>query len=312
MSDRDRIRHALAVSRLLDRVATGAKVHIYSMEYLPDGPYTCHVWVGGALTALLGDPPDGMSVEDAWEACVHPADRAHYDAAVSRQQAGEDTEIQYRMIGFDGRERWILERCRPRRARDGRVLVDGIATDITDQKRLEHELRAARDQLAHLAHHDLLTGLPNRLRLTEHLAQAIADATARGRSFALLFLDLNGFKALNDRHGHLAGDAVLTELGRRLAARLAAALVARMGGDEFVVVTPLVDGADAAAAAARASAEISAAVEPPFVLDDDGRLVAVSAAVGGAIWPVDGITAEALLRAADARMYAGKTRRAAA
>lgn len=304
--------HALAVAGLLGRVAETANVHLYNLEYLPDGTYKCNVWVGGAISSLLGGLPEGMDPEDAWEACVHPDDRPSYDAAVARQIAAEPTEIYYRMVGFDGRERWIWERCEPTRRPDGRIFVDGIATDVTAQKRLEQELRETRDELAYLAEHDALTGLPNRRSLTGHLARAVA-AAAGNAGFAVLYVDLNGFKQLNDRYGHSAGDTVLATLGERLHDRLAPALVARVGGDEFVVVTPISPSPRLAAVEARILAsQIHAALRRPIPIGEEARGVLLSASVGTAVHPHDGETADQLLRVADARMYVGKPHPAAA
>jgi diguanylate cyclase (GGDEF)-like protein len=304
--------HALAVTSLLERVAETANVHVYNLEYGPDGSYKCNVWVGGAISSLLGGLPDGMDPEEAWEACVHPDDREPYDAAVARQMAGEATDVHYRMVGFDGRERWIWERCQPSPRPDGRMVIDGIATDVTDQKRLEHELRHARDQLAYLAEHDALTGLPNRRCLNDHLARAVA-AAGGDAGFGVLFIDLNGFKQLNDRYGHSAGDTVLATLGERLRERLAPALVARVGGDEFVVVTPVSPGpAIAAAETGILARRVQAAIRIPIPLGNvDGSLV-VSASVGTAVHPNDGQTADQLLRVADGRMYGAKPNAAAA
>jgi diguanylate cyclase (GGDEF)-like protein len=304
--------YALAVASLLERVAETANVHVYNLEYRPDGTYKCNVWVGAAISSLLGGLPEGMDPEEAWEVCVHPDDREPYDAAVARQMAGEATDVHYRMVGFDGRERWIWERCQPAVRSDGRIVIDGIATDVTDQKRLEHELRETRDQLAYLAQHDALTGLPNRRCFNGHLARAVAAAGGES-SFGVLYVDLNGFKQLNDRYGHSAGDTVLATLGARLRDRLAPALVARVGGDEFVVVTPMSPSPGMAAAETRIIASrIHAAIRQPIPIAEEARSLVLSASVGTAVHPNDGETADQLLRVADARMYGGKPGAAAA
>jgi diguanylate cyclase (GGDEF)-like protein len=307
------VEHAVAVSQLLERVAESANTHVYHLEYLPDDGYKCHVWVGAALHQLLGDIPPGLDPEDAWEACVHPDDRERYDAAMALQQAGRPTDLQYRMVRFDGEERWIWERCRPVRMPDGRVLVDGIATDVTDLRRLQLQLTEARDRLAYYAHHDVLTGLPNRLTLSEALERQLAGARRAGSSFAVLFLDLDGFKQVNDAHGHAAGDAVLADVAERLRRAADGALVARMGGDEFVVLASterspdrVVEGAEALAA------RITAAIAQPFALDGVPSLLSVGVSIGTAVHPDDGIDAETLLRRADAAMYCHKAPRSQA
>jgi diguanylate cyclase (GGDEF)-like protein/PAS domain S-box-containing protein len=307
------VEHALAVSQLLERVAESANTHVYHLEYLPDGAYRCHVWVGAALHQLLGDIPPGLDAEDAWEACVHPEDRERYDAAMAQQRTGRPTDLQYRMVRFDGEERWVWERCRPRCTADGRVLVDGIATDVTDLRRLQHELTEARDRLEYYAHHDVLTALPNRLTLSQALERRLAAARCSASSFALLFLDLDGFKQVNDVLGHAAGDAVLADVAGRLRAAADGCLVARMGGDEFVVLTPLERSPELAADhVARLTDRIIAVVEQPFAVQGAPCPVTVGVSIGTAAYPGDGIDAEALLRRADAAMYRRKVPRSEA
>jgi PAS domain S-box-containing protein len=126
-----------AVAALLRRVAATAGVHMYEMELFGDFDYVCHVWIGQALESLLGGVPEGMDKEAAWEACIHPDDRADYEAAFEPLQNGDVTEIEYRLVGFDGATRWVWERCIPRPVVDGRRLVDGIVTDITDRHLVE-------------------------------------------------------------------------------------------------------------------------------------------------------------------------------
>jgi hypothetical protein len=141
------------VAALLRRVAATAGVHMYEMELFDDFEYVCHVWIGQALESLLGGVPEGMDKEAAWEACIHPDDRATYEAGFAPLNNGDATETEYRLVGFDGATRWVWERCIPRPVVDGRRLVDGIVTDITDRHLVERELAEAHARLAH-------TGLP--------------------------------------------------------------------------------------------------------------------------------------------------------
>src|SRR4051794_7610550 len=104
-----------AVAALLRRVAATAGVHMYEMELFDDFDYVCHVWIGQALESLLGAVPVGMDKEAAWEACIHPDDRAGYEAALAPLLNGEPTETEYRLVGFDGVTRWVWERCNPGR-----------------------------------------------------------------------------------------------------------------------------------------------------------------------------------------------------
>jgi len=165
-------------------------------------------------------------------------------------------------------------------------------------------LKQAEERALHLAHHDMLTGLPNRLLFAAQLAQSLQRASRQCQQIALLFIDLDRFKVVNDTLGHAAGD----ELLRVVAARLRAAVraedtVARLGGDEFTVVLEEVAGAAAAAATA---SKLHDAIAAPMELL--GRTVTVSATIGIALFPADGTDADSLMRAADVAMYRAKRR----
>ncbi|MBM2616280.1 GGDEF domain-containing protein [Actinoplanes sp. LDG1-06] len=174
-------------------------------------------------------------------------------------------------------------------------------TQASAYGRQVHELNAARRQLHHQASHDALTGLPNRARLTAH-----ADALT-GRAMAVLLLDLNGFKAVNDTLGHAAGDVVLRAVGARLRAALREGdLAGRIGGDEFVVVLADASPATAAALADRLRALIC---EP---VDLDGQTASVGVSIGAAVRAAgEDADLDALSRAADAAMYREKSARRA-
>jgi diguanylate cyclase (GGDEF)-like protein len=165
-----------------------------------------------------------------------------------------------------------------------------------------HGLEAANRQLRHLATHDALTGLPNRVLLDDRLAQAMALADRDQRSFALMVCDLDRFKHINDSLGHRAGDELLQEVARRLSTVARTAdTVARFGGDEFVLVgSALIDHDDAMRLAARAIEVLRAPVRIA------GIDVRTSPSIGIALYPEDGASIEALLAHADAAMYAAK------
>jgi diguanylate cyclase (GGDEF)-like protein len=170
-------------------------------------------------------------------------------------------------------------------------------TDITERRRAERELE-------HLAYHDRLTGLPNRTLLEEHLGVALARAGRHGHGVALLFLDLDDFKLVNDGFGHAAGDELLRDVAKRLqAVTRATDLLARQGGDEFLLlVTDLGDDADALAASV--AGKLETALQEPFQLA--GTSLDVRASIGVSIFPRDAEDAEALMRHADAAMYQAK------
>jgi diguanylate cyclase (GGDEF)-like protein len=165
-------------------------------------------------------------------------------------------------------------------------------------------LEAANRQLRHLATHDPLTGLPNRVLLDDRLAQAMAHADRDGRSFALLVCDLDRFKLVNDSLGHHAGDELLQEVARRLTGVVRTIdTVARFGGDEFVLVATSI--ADPDDAARLASSVIEALLAPVRIAGID---IHTSPSIGIAVYPADGATIEALLAHADAAMYSAKER----
>ncbi|HEX3846202.1 MAG TPA: diguanylate cyclase [Steroidobacteraceae bacterium] len=173
--------------------------------------------------------------------------------------------------------------------------------------RLLRELAALKEreaQAQHLADRDALTGLYNRRKLTELLGAAIDDAARRSELVGLLFIDLNGFKAINDEYGHAAGDKILTMVASRIGARVRAGdLVCRYGGDEFVVVLPCVPDA---AAVAHVADTIRERLALPYRIESTEQHL--TAAIGQSIFPRDGYDAGELLERADQAMYRLKTR----
>lgn len=162
--------------------------------------------------------------------------------------------------------------------------------------------RAAARQMTHSAHHDYLTGLPNRLLLSDRINQAIALAPRHGKYVALLFLDLDGFKDVNDTLGHSAGDLLLKSIAERLAACVRASdTVSRQGGDEFIILLAEVSQmADAAVTARRILRAIGE------VHELEGQNLSVTTSIGVSVYPHDGADASALIKAADAAMYEAK------
>jgi diguanylate cyclase (GGDEF)-like protein len=179
----------------------------------------------------------------------------------------------------------------------------------SQQQRIEarhRDLRRSNESLRHASLHDGLTGLPNRSHLFEHLHAVLEGGQRRGDRTALLFIDVERFKQVNDELGHAVGDALLVELARRLRGALRESdFVARHGGDEFLaVLSPLAEAAEAD----RCVQRIRAALAPPMRLDD-GRELALGVSIGVALYPEQGGSADALIQAADAAMYRDKARR---
>ncbi len=202
------------------------------------------------------------------------------------------------LVRPDGSELPIEETCAPIHTRDGKVA--GAVMVFQDVS----AARALSQKLAHQAAHDGLTGLPNRTQLNDRLAHAVALANRHHRPLALLYLDVDCFKTINDSLGHSIGDELLRTVAARLTATVRTSdTVSRLGGDEFVVV--VTDFATVREVAVCAE-KILQALRLPYLLDP--HVLHVSASIGVAICPQDGIEPEALLRNADSAMYAAKKR----
>ena len=187
-----------------------------------------------------------------------------------------------------------------------RILVR-LEAAISEREVFLAELESAHkmgEELRGLAYHDALTGLPNRSLLYDRLGLAITQAHRQESHLALLFLDLDGFKNVNDSLGHASGDRVLVELATRVRSSVRAGdTVARFGGDEFIVLLASVTGAQDAA---HVAAKVLVAVQAPYRLD--GHEVSVAASVGVGVYPIDGTSPDELVRSADAAMYRDKHR----
>ncbi|MGH8507600.1 MAG: sensor domain-containing phosphodiesterase [Gammaproteobacteria bacterium] len=241
-----------------------------------------------------------------WTQQVHPDDTAgclrSYGQAL---QARVPFSLEYRIRRRDGTYRWFLDSAGPRFHPDGELAgFIGGCLDITERKRAEEEARSRELQIHHLAYHDALTGLPNRVLLLDRLGQALAQAERDGVQIAVLYIDLDRFKTINDTLGHPAGDELLRQVASRLRTVLREGdTVARLGGDEFVILLPHILAArDAAQVAAKALRAVSA---PSTVL---GQELNTTTSLGVSLFPKDGADAETLLKHADTALYQAKGR----
>ncbi len=277
-----------------------AAIYAYSPEL--DGP-TFNM--SPYIEELLGVPPEVFTEdEEVWDRLIHPEDRDR--ARIEYEwflNTGQPEAGEYRYVRPDGRVVWVRDHSAMIRDEEGTpMFIQGVMTDITPTK--EAQLR-----MQHLAFHDPLTGLPNRAMFEQHLELALARARRDDLAVAVLFLDLDAFKPVNDTHGHATGDEVLRQLAARLRSVVRETdLVARQGGDEFLVlIADLprgVEAVDATAAVAKVTERIDAAMAEPFRLRA-GEL-SLRASVGCGLFPVDGAQAPDLLRRADAAMYEEK------
>jgi diguanylate cyclase (GGDEF)-like protein/PAS domain S-box-containing protein len=207
------------------------------------------------------------------------------------KEQGSLSNVEVRMRRRDGSPVWVIENMT---LLDGGVL-EGTIVDITDRK-------SAQEQMEYQAYHDVLTGLPNRLLFRDRIDIALAHAKRHHTSAAVMFLDLDQFKLVNDSLGHTVGDALLQEVATRLVLSIRADdTVARMGGDEFTIL--LTDTKDAASSALVAQ-KLLDAVSKPMVIE--GNELYVTTSIGIARSPEDGVDAESLLKQADGAMYRAK------
>jgi len=220
---------------------------------------------------------------------------------------GYDLELQKYTV--KGRKIDIRTTCQVTLHEGKAVRLTGIFQDITQQKAAQlalanayAELERSNGLLEHIAHYDALTHLPNRVLLADRMQQAMAQCQRRNNSLAVAFLDLDGFKAINDVYGHSVGDQLLIEIAERLRISLREGdTLARLGGDEFVaILTDLDQSKDCEPVLARL---LGAASEPVLL---NGVQLQVSASIGVTLYPQDGVDAEQLLRHADQAMYLSK------
>ena len=234
-------------------------------------------------------------IKDRDVTILAPEYRNDLELMHQRVLGGETVNFDFEIVSFKGTRRWINCVAAPLPNEQGQVIGQlAIARDITERKQ-------AADRIEHLATRDALTDLPNRALLGDRLSQVLARAHREGTSFALMFIDLDRFKTINDSLGHHAGDALLRETALRLTQCLREQdTVARQGGDEFIVLLPESDGP----AATLVARKILDAITQP--LQFEGRELVVQASIGIAMHPQHGGDATTLLRNADVAMYHAK------
>ena len=212
-----------------------------------------------------------------------------------RVMSGESGMLEFEIVGRKGTRRWLETHAAPMRDAEGKIVsLLGISRDVTERKYSE-------ERIQYLANFDALTGLPNRNLLADHLQYAISLAKRSDGYLAVMFIDLDRFKEINDTLGHSVGDTFLVEVGARLKTVLRESDTAsRLGGDEFILVLPDTD----AQAAAKVVSKLLEVVALPFQVEHYALIV--TASIGIAIYPHDGESSESLLRSADTAMYRAK------
>jgi diguanylate cyclase (GGDEF)-like protein/PAS domain S-box-containing protein len=255
-------------------------------------------FVSGQIEQLLGyTAVEWLADPTLWETLVHAEDRERVHRAEEAALSSGTLAVEYRMSTRDGRTIWVRDEAVARRGDGGELRLEGMLTNVTDRKAVE-------TQLQHLADHDPLTGLRNRRRFASELAIE-SQLSARGtRPCAVVMLDLDNFKQVNDSLGHQAGDALIRAVADALAERLRASdTLTRLGGDEFAVLLRSTDLEQAMAV----SGELLAAIRERLG-SFRGDTVRITASAGVVASPAGGpeIGPEDLLAAADLAMYRAK------
>lgn len=263
--------------------------------YVKDGRIDLSSRMAGILGYAERDMPDNV---DKWMKLVHPDDTRRLERTTEEcLRDGGTLSCEYRMRCQDGSYKWLLSRgiVVARDARSEPVRMTGMITDISERKEAD-------ERIWHHANFDALTGLPNRRLFRDRLSREVVNADREKTKIALMFIDLDRFKQVNDLLGHDAGDLLLKEAAHRITACVRASdTVARLGGDEFTVILTTLGHLSHVEHLAQ---KLLDALASPFKLNAESAYV--SGSIGVAIFPDDGTTAEELIRKADQAMYAAK------
>jgi diguanylate cyclase (GGDEF)-like protein/PAS domain S-box-containing protein len=276
-------------------IVQNSPVILYRVRGEPSFPL---IYVSHNITKL-GHDPVALLASPSWaKTLIDPSDLPKVGEAMARMldKDAQGASIEFRLCTGDGALRWVENRYVPVRDKEGRLIeVEGIIIDITERK-------AAEDKITLLARTDGLTGLANRATFTERLGQSFAAAHRGAPPFAILYLDLDKFKPVNDSFGHPIGDMLLRQVAQRLkSCTRSTDLVARLGGDEFAVLQgEITDPASAGALAAK----IQTALAQPFVLD--GNEVQISVSIGISPYFPGNASPDAMLVQADLALYRSK------
>ena len=299
VTERKRADEALRLSdQRLQEAVRASSIGIYDHDHDADTIY----W-SPRQREFYGWGPDEPVTLQRFVDHVFPEDRERIADAVRRAHdpAGDGRfDVEHRIVRRNGEIRWLTTRSQTFFEGEGKerrpVRTIGAVVDITAFKENEK-------QLEHIAHYDALTGLPNRVLLADRLRQAMAQAHRRAQPLAVAYLDLDGFKVINDRHGHDTGDQLLMTMAASMKQTLREGdTLSRLGGDEFVAV--LLDLPDVEASVPMLARLLAAAAQPVHVKD---LVLEVSASLGVTFYPqAEDVDADQLLRQADQAMYQAK------
>jgi diguanylate cyclase (GGDEF)-like protein/PAS domain S-box-containing protein len=280
----------------------------FALEGAGDGVWDWNLQTRVAITSrrwnqIIGCADDGfMRTIDDWEARIAPDDKQEVMAAIQTCLASPPGShatcvAEHRLRCYDGSWKWVLfrgmiiewdEKNRPLR-------IIGTISDISERKATEERMR-------HMAQHDTLTNLPNRALFSDRLQRELANAKRHRERFALIFLDLDNFKPINDNFGHGMGDRLLQAVARRLEESIRASDTAgRIGGDEFIILLPKLQTSNDALNLAE---KIRLYLQQPFTID--GHELNISSSLGIAVYPENGSDEVALTKSADRALYQAK------
>ncbi|MFQ5519125.1 MAG: diguanylate cyclase domain-containing protein, partial [Mariprofundus sp.] len=251
------------------------------------------LFVSPQVESILGYSQDAfLARPDLWREQIYINDRERVLSEIKHSHStGEAFHSEYRICKKNGEQLWFKDAAAVVRDNDQALYLQGVMYDITERKQFE-------EKLLQMAHFDQLTGLANRSLFHDRLNQVIAQSKRHKQQFALLYLDLDGFKAINDNLGHQSGDEILAETARRLKNSVRETdTVARLGGDEFIIILSDVHASDDIALVAD---KLLKAISKPF---ENSKGNPINISIGIAIYPTETSDKDALITAADNAMY---------
>jgi diguanylate cyclase (GGDEF)-like protein/PAS domain S-box-containing protein len=297
ISERRRMEQALQLSeeryRLISSVATDL---LYSCVQGGEGFFSID-WATASVDRIFGYSVDEILQQGCWRCHVHPDDLPEFDRNITHLAPGQRSECELRIVAKDGATRHIRAYSMVVEAEDAQRphRLYGACQDITEHKQAE-------ERIEFMAHHDALTGLPNRILLRDRFEHALAMAVRSRSRVAMLFLDLDNFKRVNDTLGHAAGDQLLLEVVARLSRSTRESdTISRQGGDEFLLLLNDIPDMETVE---RIASEILVAMSDPVEIS--GYELNSSCSIGVAIYPDDGDDFDSLLQKADTAMYNAK------
>lgn len=273
----------------------------YAVEGSNDAIWDWNLLTGDYYVSPRGAKIVGLTEDEAmdlatWISFIYSQDKSQFEYFIEgfRNQPDSYRQVQFRIIGSEGEIHWLFCRGKGILNQDNKLIrVSGFYTDITERIKAEESINQ-------LAYYDVLTGLPNRAMLFEHLKKMFIEQSKPTSSGALLFMDLDNFKTINDTKGHAIGDKLLVNIARELETLIDCEAIARFGGDEFVII--LKDCT--VSQSSKVCNEIINLMRTPKVIDE--YEFAISCSIGIAFFPDDGTDIDTLLMKADNAMYQAK------